>query len=64
VPLLSSQPGFDQGTPQAVLATVQSAIDAIGPITIILIAAVICVVCILWLVRNLRKPSDLMVLKR
>jgi hypothetical protein len=64
VPFLSSQPGFDQGTPQAILATVQGAIDAIGQITIILIAAVICVVCILWLVRNLRKPSDLMVLKR
>jgi hypothetical protein len=64
VSLLSSQPGFDQGTPQEILATVQGAIDAVGQITIILIAAVICVVCILWLVRNLRKPSDLMVLKR
>lgn len=64
VPLLSSQPGFDQGTPQAILAAVQGAIDAVGQITIIIIAAVICVVCILWLVRNLRKPSDLMILKR
>jgi hypothetical protein len=64
VPLLSNQPGFEQGTPQAILATVQGAIDAVGQITIILIAALICGVCIFWLVRNLRKPSDLMVLKR
>jgi hypothetical protein len=64
VPLLSSLPGFDSGTPQAVLASLQGFIDGIGPITIILIAAVIALACIYWLVRNLRKPSDLVILKR
>jgi hypothetical protein len=64
VPWLSSQPGFEQGTPQAILATLQGAIDSVGQVSIIAIAAVICLGCILWLVLNLRKPSDLIIIKR
>jgi hypothetical protein len=64
VPLLSSLPGFEQGTPQAIMATIQAYIDAIGKITIIAVAGVIGLGCILWLVLNLRKPSDLFILKR
>ncbi|MFZ2097969.1 MAG: tetratricopeptide repeat protein [Anaerolineales bacterium] len=64
VPLLSSLPGFESGTPQAILASVQGFIDVIHPVTIILIAVAIALACVYWLVRNLRKPSDLVILKR
>lgn len=63
VPLLSGLPGLEEGTPQAILATIQAYIDAIGQVTIIAVAGAICLGCILWLVINLRKPSELYVLK-
>jgi hypothetical protein len=64
VPLLSTLPGFEADGPQAILTSVQGFIDAIGPFTIILIAVVIGAACIYWLVRNLKKPAELIILKR
>lgn len=64
VPMLSTLPGFEGGPLEAITASVQGMIDTIRPITIILIAVLIGAACIYWLIRNLRKPSDLLILKR
>ncbi len=64
VPLLSTLPGFDTGSIYGVLSSIQQTIDQIGLIWIILAAVLISAVCVYWMVRNLRKPSSEVILKR
>jgi hypothetical protein len=62
VPLLNRSRGVDAGEPPAFLASLLQFINQYG-LVIIIVAAVLCVACVVWMVINLRKPSNDIVLK-
>jgi len=64
VPLLITVPGFQSGTLQTILSSIQQWVSANGAIYLISLAGLIGLVCLLWLVNNLRKPSNLVILER
>jgi len=64
VPLLSTSPIFQSGTLQIILSGLQQWITTSGAFYLILLAGLIGLVCVLWMVNNLKKPSNLMILER
>jgi hypothetical protein len=64
VPLLSKVPGFDSGSTQVTLSSIEQLVGQIGAFWIILIAVLIAAACVYWMVANLRKPASEVVLKR
>ncbi len=64
VSLLSSLPGFDVGSPQAILSSLQQVVDQIGTVRIIFLAVLIGAACVVWMMLNLRKPSNEVILQR
>ncbi len=63
VPLLSTAPGFDTGSINEVLTSIHQTIDQYMVVWILL-AVLIAAACVYWMVRNLRKPSSEVVLRR
>jgi hypothetical protein len=64
VPLLNTIPSFQSGTIQIILSALQRWVTTIGAFYLILLAGLIGLVCVLWLVNNLKKPSNLVILER
>ena len=64
VPMLGKLQGFDTGSPQVVLSSVQQFIGKNGAVYIILLSVLIIAACVIRMVLNLRKPSSEVVLKR
>ena len=64
VPLLNASQIFPAGTLQNILSGLQQWITTTGALYLILLAGLIGLVCVLWLVNNLRKPSNLVILER
>jgi hypothetical protein len=64
VPLMSTLPGFDTGSPQVFFSSLMQLIGRIGSLWIILLAGVIAAACVVWMVLNLKKPSSEVILQR
>jgi len=64
VPLLNTLPIFQSGTLQIILTGLQQWVTTIGVFYLILLGGLIGLVSLLWLVNNLRKPSNLVILER
>jgi len=64
VPLLNTIPSFQSGTIQTILSGLQQWVTSIGAFYLILLAGLIGLVCVLWLVNNLKKPSNLVIFER
>jgi len=64
VPRLNASQIFPSGTLQNILSRLQQWITASGAFYLILLAGIIGLVCLLWLVSNLRKPSNIVILER
>jgi hypothetical protein len=62
VPLLNRSRGPDAGEPPAFLASLLLFINQYG-LVIIIVAAAICIACLVWMVFNLRKPANDVVLR-
>jgi hypothetical protein len=61
---LNRAPGFQSGLLQLILVNIQTYVDLIGPFYIFLIGIVLVALCLVWLVVNLSKPSNLVIVER
>ena len=63
LPMLSSLPSSQLGQLEGVLSTLQSIITSVGVTNIILLIGFCGLLCLLWLISNLRKPTNLVVVE-
>jgi hypothetical protein len=61
---LAGVPAFQSGVLQLILVNIQYYVDLIGPQIILMIAVVLVVLCLIWLLINLSKPSNLVILEQ
>ncbi len=61
---LEGVPAFQSGILQLILVNIQYYVDLIDPIYILAITIVLDVLCLVWLVINLSKPSNLVILEQ
>jgi len=64
VSLLGGLPAFQSGTLGVILSNVQRFISSVGILTLLLLLTVGGLFTLIWLLNNLRKPSNLLVYKR
>ena len=64
LPYLEGIPAFQSGILQLILVNIQYYVDLIDPIYILAITVVLDVLCLVWLVINLSKPSELVILEQ
>ena len=64
IPLLGEIPAFQSGTLGVILSNVQRFISSFGILTLLLLLAVGGLFTLIWLLNNLKKPSNLLVYKR
>ena len=63
LPMLNSLPSSQLGRLQGVLTTLQSIVTSVGITNIILLIGFCGLLCLLWLISNLRKPTNLIVVE-
>ncbi len=61
---LEGSPGFQSGILELILVNIQYYVNLIGPTIILLITVGLIALCLVWLVYNLSKPSNLVILEQ
>jgi hypothetical protein len=64
LPLFNRFLVFQSGIPQVILSNLQALVDAIGVFTLLIVASIGGVLCLIWLIINLVKPSEMVILER
>jgi hypothetical protein len=64
LPLLEGNPIFQSGPLQVILSSLQLFVTNIGVITLSAIVGLFGLLCLIWLVSNLRKPSEQVIMER
>jgi hypothetical protein len=63
-PLLSQVTFFQTGLLQLILYNIQYYINLIGALNILMIGVILVLLCLVWLVVNLSKPTELIIIER
>lgn len=64
LPQFEVLPAFQSGTLQSILSSLQSFVDLVGSVNLLVIAAILVVLCLIWMVINLSKPSQQVIVQR